>query len=534
MILLSPRSYQDAVSGCQALGEQLWAPELKTASIQRNLNYLVYEGTANATSRFWIAALGDSSRVLDVLGVVTASPQGTQLPALCTQTAPYSTNANMDTTEKWQVSVRANNEDLVGFRDRLSFRFAGIRYAPQPKRWTYPVPHVGAGGSVPALKFGSQCTQSGNVGSEDCLFLNIWTPFLPDPSSEPRKADLKPVMFWIHGGAFTGGTGGDATVDGGGLASRGDVVLVTINYRLTTLGFLALDDGATNGNYGLADQVAALDWVRANIRSFGGDPDRITIFGQSAGAASVRALMGSPRALGKFAAAIPLSNLGGINYGTTYSRYYTIPQEVDVAARTILNATGCATAASRVDCLRAVPANTLASLGTVARYLVVDGTYITGPELPLGRGGPLPFALMMGITRDDGAPFISFPQTADQAAYLAQVGFAVPPAALFPVPLGGNATLNLYNASARLATDGIFRCVDQATVRAALTAGRLEKVYYYEFDRSYQTTGWPGTDVCNPPRTAERPFGDPRLPYFKCHSGELCVLSLSCPPSPFL
>ena len=87
-------------------------------------------------------------------------------------------------------------------------------------------------------------------------------------------------MFWIHGGAFTGGEGSDPTFDGSALTSRGDVVLVTINYRLSTLGFLALADGKTNGNFGIADTIAALDWVREHIAAFGGDKDRITVFGQ--------------------------------------------------------------------------------------------------------------------------------------------------------------------------------------------------------------------------------------------------------------
>jgi carboxylesterase type B len=98
------------------------------------------------------------------------------------------------------------------------------------------------------------------------------------------------------------------------------MVMVASNYRLSTLGYLALKDGKTNGNFGLADQITALEWVRQNIHHFGGDPDRITIFGQSAGAGSVRAMIASPKAAGKFSSAIMLSNLGGINYGTSYSR----------------------------------------------------------------------------------------------------------------------------------------------------------------------------------------------------------------------
>ncbi len=299
------------------------------------------------------------------------------------------------------------------------------------------------------------------------------------------------------------------------------MVLVAINYRLSTLGFLALEDGVTNGNFGLADQINALDWVRENIQNFGGDPERITIFGQSAGAASVRAMMASPKALGKFANAIPLSNLGGINYGTTYSEYYTINEEMKVAGNAILNATNCTSAVSKVDCLRSVPASTLVSLNTVARYLVVDGTYLTTTHLELD-GPPLPFKLMMGLMRDDGSPFISYPKTTNESEYLASQGFSVPRADVFPIPSGANQTLDLYNTSSRLATDGIFRCVDQATVSKGLKSGRLgSSVYYYEFDRSYQTTGWPKTDVCEAPRTSAHPYGDPALLYFRCHSGEL-------------
>jgi carboxylesterase type B len=173
-------------------------------------------------------------------------------------------------------------------------------------------------------------------------------------------------MFWIHGGAFIGGTGSDTTFDGANLASRGDVVVVTINYRLGTLGFLALDDGKTKGNYGLADKITALDWVRRNIEDFGGDPNKITIFGQSAGAGSVWALLASPKARGKFAGAIMRSNLGGVT-GTTYSRYCTIEQEMEVAGNAIPSEKNCTHAASQLECLRAVSARTISALRDTAR-----------------------------------------------------------------------------------------------------------------------------------------------------------------------
>ena len=215
-------------------------------------------------------------------------------------------------------------------------------------------------------------------------------------------------MFWIHGGAFESGTGSDPTFDGGAIASRGDAVLITINYRLGTLGFLALEDGVTNGNFGLADQITALDWVHEHIAAFGGDANRITIFGQSAGAASVRALLGSPPAIGKFAAAIPQSNLAGSNYATTYSLYYNISEEVAVAANPILSATGCLNATSQVACLRTINPYILANMTTVARFLVVDGTYLVTDELQVTGAGPAAkVPVLMGFMRDDGAAFIT-------------------------------------------------------------------------------------------------------------------------------
>ena len=261
----------------------------------------------------------------------------------------------------------------------------------------------GAGEAASATAYGSQCAQGGNTGSEDCLFLNVWTPYLPNPNSVPAKKNLRPVGVWIHGGAFTGGTANDATFDGANIVSRGDMVMVAINYRLSTLGFLALKDGKTNGNYGLADQITALEWVRANIQNFGGDPDRVTIFGQSAGAGSVRALIASPKAAGKFSSAIMLSNLGGIGYGTTYSKYYTIDEEVSVAANSILAATNCTSAASQVDCLRALPATTLTALGG-ARYIVVDGTYITSSERTYNSSCHAPLIVVSGALESILAP----------------------------------------------------------------------------------------------------------------------------------
>ena len=144
--------------------------------------------------------------------------------------------------------------------------------------------------------------------NEDCLFLNVWTPACDDGA--------RPVMVWIHGGAFVTGSGSGAFYRGQHLAARGDVVVVTINYRLGALGFLAHPDlldeeTGASGNWGLLDQVAALQWVQANIHLFGGDPTNVTIFGESAGSMSVSCLVGSPLAQGLFRRAIAQS--GGPN-----------------------------------------------------------------------------------------------------------------------------------------------------------------------------------------------------------------------------
>ncbi|CAG8083947.1 unnamed protein product, partial [Penicillium nalgiovense] len=407
-LVLDARPWQEATESCQKIGETLWGAGSSYKNIQNDLDYLVFQGKYTRNQRFHTASDHRKLSTIDTNGRVNKASAHEKLPVLCTQSAPLSNSTFQDTSAQWQVTVHSNDEYLTGFRDRFSFRFLGIRYAKQPRRWDYSQVYKGTGKKASALDYGSDCTQ-GTTGSEDCLFLNVWTPYLPK-SKKVQKNHLKPVMLWIHGGAFTGGTGSDPTFDGGNLASRGDVVVVTINYRLGTLGFLALDDGKTNGNYGLADQITALEWVRRNIQDFGGDPDRVTIFGQSAGAGSVRALLASPEARGKFAGAIMQSNLGGLAYGTTYSKYYTIAQAMDVVGDTILNETNCTDAVSPVECLRQLPASTIANLPDSARYLVVDGVYLRSSELDLTNpASTASVPLMIGTMRDDGAAMIGYP-----------------------------------------------------------------------------------------------------------------------------
>jgi para-nitrobenzyl esterase len=204
-------------------------------------------------------------------------------------------------------------------------RFNGIPYARPPignLRWRLPeAPEpwsgvrnaAGFGNIAPQVASAAGAVLGGTPGtrSEDCLYLNVQTPAC--------DGGKRPVMVWIHGGAFNTGAGSVGTYNGKFLVPRGDVVLVTINYRLGALGFLNLRD-ATDGKLpgtgaeGLADQVAALEWVKANIAQFGGDPDNVTIFGESAGGMSVGALLAAPSARGLYHKAIPQSGASDIGF----------------------------------------------------------------------------------------------------------------------------------------------------------------------------------------------------------------------------
>lgn len=192
--------------------------------------------------------------------------------------------------------------------------FKGVPFAAPPVgelRWRPPEPVEPWTGVHDATTTRSTCVQAAGglepqePQSEDCLFLNVWAPREP---TEPQ-----PVMVWIHGGSYTGGSGSAPLYDGTQLASQG-VVLVTINYRLNVFGFLAHpaltaeSDHDASGNYGLMDMVAALEWVRDNISAFGGDPDRVTIFGESAGAGAVMSVMLMPQSEGLFHRAIAESS----------------------------------------------------------------------------------------------------------------------------------------------------------------------------------------------------------------------------------
>lgn len=245
-----------------------------------------------------------------VAGLSAFAPVQATVPAQCTT-----------------VAVPTASGDVCGRRVDLpdgtkARAFLGIPYAEPPvgnRRWAQPEPSRAWQGVRPALQFGDRCPQTPTAGavssdatprpveSEDCLNLNIWVP------ADIEADDPLPVMVFIHGGAFIMGSSADPMIDGAHMAASRRVVVVSLNYRLGVLGFLALDD--LTGNYGLLDQQLALQWVQQNIGRFGGDPRQVTLFGQSAGAMSVSLhLLSAPASQPLFRAAIMQSALLGVPY----------------------------------------------------------------------------------------------------------------------------------------------------------------------------------------------------------------------------
>jgi para-nitrobenzyl esterase len=278
--------------------------------------------------------------------------------------------------------------------------FLGLPYAAPPTgnlRWRPPQPAAGWSGVRDATTFGPSCPQAPSPFappgqfSEDCLYLNVYTP------AARSNFGGRPVLVWIHGGGLE--QDGARDYDGTKLAADG-VVVVTINYRLGALGFLAhpaLASHGAAGNYGLMDQQAALRWVQRNIARFGGDPGNVTIAGQSAGGLSVLAQMVSPGARGLFQRAIVQSGTFALN-----QRPLAV---AEAAGETFATAVGCADQSAA--CLRSAPVSDLVSKFGVEIPGVVDGAVLTQPiGTALARGQFARVPVINGITHDEELLFV--------------------------------------------------------------------------------------------------------------------------------
>ncbi|THV51535.1 hypothetical protein BGAL_0107g00070 [Botrytis galanthina] len=538
-ILLDPHSPKDASAACKALNETLLSSSViksHTSDFLLPLSYQAYRGRSSSSQLYIINDGVISYDAAHGLSFPKSTSGNAKLPVLCTQSSEESQPGTVVATDANEVSLAAGGNTYIGYRNQKSFRFLGIPYANPAARFVYSTPYSPTGKTIQATAYGAQCPQSSS-GSEDCLFLNIQTPYIPKAKS---TKDLRPVMFWIHGGGFVGGSGADQLSDGGDLASREDIVVVNVNYRLSVLGFLAIPGTNITGNYGIADQINALEWTVKNIAAFGGDPKRITIIGESAGAGSVRTLLGSPPAIGKFQGAVAMSNLGGGvdlgltgDYATTYSSYLTIPESYALAGQNIFLAAGCnqSSLSAQIACLKNVPALDLVAVGSEARYVVQDGHYVNTAELDLvnHNGSTAHVDVIFGVTANDGASIgTNYPTTAvtsEVSGIAASLGISTSYAqtiidsGLFPFYDTGNLTLDAFNVSQRVATDKDFRCVDQATVYAGSKNGIFKSSYFYEMGRT--VAGWDPNGLGGPPASPGYPDGNPNLPYFRFHGADM-------------
>jgi para-nitrobenzyl esterase len=377
--------------------------------------------------------------------------------------------------------------------------YKGIPFAAPPVgdlRWRAPQPAAKWNGVREAVTFGPDPFQGDGKGhvSEDCLYLNIWTP--------AKSADEKmPVLVWIYGGGFSFGSNTTPVHNGEHLAHKG-VVLVTINYRVGTLGFMAHPELSAesphkvSGNYGLLDQIAGLKWVKENIATFGGDPDKVTIFGESAGGIAVSMLCASPLAEGLFRGAI--SQSGG-SFGPTRPTTYPGENMRGLAAAEKLGTTYAQKAgAPSIAELRALPPDKLpGGWGTGTAWPIVDGWVIPDDQHKLYESGRYnDVEILVGYNSDEGLSF-SRDKTPDE--YRASTATRYGPFAeklLQAYPVGET---GVQKSARDLARDAAFGWQTWAWATLQARTGK-SKVFYYYFDQ-------------HPERPADSPAADHGMPH---------------------
>ncbi|MDH5834281.1 carboxylesterase/lipase family protein [Luteimonas sp. M1R5S59] len=306
--------------------------------------------------------------------------------------------------------ARVRGGRVAGERVHGVHVFRGLRYGADTtgRRFLPPRPEPAWRGIRGAIAFGSPAPQrgEGGPGSEDCLFLNIWTPALRDGAK-------RPILVYLHGGGYNTGAGSDPLYDGTRLSRRGDVVVVTLNHRLNAFGYLHLKellgpDYASAGNAGQLDLVQALHWVRGHAEEFGGDPDNVTLFGQSGGGAKIATLMAMPAARGLFHRAWTMSGQQVTAAG---------PRAADGRARRLLDALGLRPSAAERLCtmpsdalLQALSVRDPSPVEDIALYLgpVMDGVSL--PRHPFWPDAPPQSAhmpMVIGNTRDETRAFLA-------------------------------------------------------------------------------------------------------------------------------
>ncbi|MDT5255495.1 MAG: para-nitrobenzyl esterase [Mycobacterium sp.] len=384
--------------------------------------------------------------------------------------------------------VRVEQGDLEGTQRGGLYRFMGVPYAKAPVgdlRWRAPAPATPWRGRRAATGFGAACPQPrGALGdlrvtehSEDCLFLNVWTRTLE------RGAD-QPVMVWIHGGANLAGAGSEDLYDGARLAARGATV-VTFNYRLGAFGFLAHPD--FGANFAVQDHLAALKWVARNIAEFGGDPNNVTIFGQSAGALAVRTLLSSPPARGLFHRAIMQSGGSeplGFAPSPNYERATGVSEHLfdllgshdpevlrkaptDDLARASLQLSGTTPAPGHIH----TPAD-------LTWRPVPDDVVVSATDF---AGWPQDVPVLLGCVENEARHFITPAVIYTRAEFERMAKVLAGPRAARVVALLEHSGHNWYEALDQLVTSAIY--LEPALATLDRFTGLDRRVYYYHFAR---------------------------------------------------
>lgn len=387
--------------------------------------------------------------------------------------------------------------------------FRGIPYAQPPVgrlRWKPPVAHAGWNDVRKANQFGPACIQPRPTApsiytnppermSEDCLTLNIW---------RPKDARNAPVFVWIHGGALATGYSHEGMYDGARLAAKGAIV-VSINYRLGVLGYLAhpglsaeSPDGVS-GNYGLLDQVAALEWVKRNIGAFGGDAGNVTIAGESAGALSVLYLLASPNARGLFHKAIAQSA-----YMISTPELRTAPHG-DVAAEATGTRIAAALGAADIAALRAIEPNALTAKAGAAGYFpwgTIDGKILPRQLVDtFDRGEQAPVPVIAGFNSGEirTLRMLAPPVPANAAAYEATIRERY--GDLAPLFLRLYSSANLAESVIATPRDALYGWTSERVVRSQTAIG--QRGYFYVFDHAYPAASEAGLHAFH---AAEIPF----------------------------
>jgi para-nitrobenzyl esterase len=395
------------------------------------------------------------------------------------------------------LTVKTDHGDVTGVLDGATRGFLGIPYAAPPigaLRWKAPVDHAPWTTSLDASKKGPECPQIAPVvntyaaeSSEDCLTLNVWAPSKP-------KSDKLPILVWVHGGGYVLGSGGDPAYDGHNLSEARGVIVVSINYRLGPLGFLSLpslraEDAAmpSSGNYGLQDQRAAITWVKANAAAFGGDPANLTLFGESAGGASVCQHLVSPRSKGLLARGIIES--GPCDLVSTKTA-------ADTQGDAFLDALGCKQGddAANLVCARAkTPEEVTLALPISPDFIsagaewnpVVDGFELTDmPSALLESASFDKIPVVLGSNTDEGAIFFALGGTmikddAELAAFAETIapGHGQEIASHYTSAEYGSA----QKAGIAALTDAGFACPTRRMARAFSKNGAPTWLYHFAY-----------------------------------------------------